>query len=101
MNSPLLPLDALELALTPAAPAAAQGDSAAAQFGPWFTRELAEVDAQMRVAERGLQQLAAGGPVQLHDTMLQMEQARLAFQLAIQVRSRVLEAYQDVMRMQV
>ena len=44
---------------------------------------------------------AAGGAVSLHDTMVQLEQARLSFQLAIQVRARVLEAYQEIMRMQV
>jgi len=33
--------------------------------------------------------------------MIRMEEARLSMQLAVQLRSRVLEAYQDVMRMQV
>ena len=33
--------------------------------------------------------------------MIRLEEAALSFQLMLQVRNRVLEAYQDVMRMQV
>jgi flagellar hook-basal body complex protein FliE len=73
----------------------------ATQFGQWFVREVEAVNTQMVNAERSVQQLAAGGSANLHETMLQLEQARLSFQLAIQVRSRILDAYQEVMRMQV
>ncbi len=45
-------------------------------------------------------QLAAGEPVQLHDEMIAQDQAALGFQLAVQVRNKLVEAYQDVMRMQ-
>ena len=83
------------------APAHAAAPQPLARFGQWFTQELAAVNTQMLSAERGVQQLAAGGAVSLHDTMVQLEQARLSFQLAIQVRTRELEAYQEIMRMQV
>lgn len=70
-------------------------------FGQWFAGEVQALNQQMLTADRGIQQVAVGGAVNVHDVMIQLEQARLAFQLAIQVRSKVLEAYQDVMRMQV
>jgi flagellar hook-basal body complex protein FliE len=84
---------------------ATAGQSASTQqvtpFGQWFTQELDALNTQLVNADRSVQQLAAGASANLHDTMLQLEQARLSFQLAIQVRSRVLEAYQEIMRMQV
>jgi flagellar hook-basal body complex protein FliE len=86
-----------------AEPASAVIDSSrvAPGFGQWFSGEVQALNQQMVAADRGVQQLAVGGAVNVHDVMIQLEQARLAFQLAIQVRSKVLEAYQDVMRMQV
>ena len=70
-------------------------------FGQWFVSELNSVNAQLVTSERNVQELAAGGTASVHDTMIQLEQARMQFQLAIQVRGRMLEAYQEIMRMQV
>lgn len=44
--------------------------------------------------------LATGQNVSLVDAVLAMEQTSLSFKLAMQVRDKVLEAYQDVMRTQ-
>jgi flagellar hook-basal body complex protein FliE len=44
--------------------------------------------------------LATGQNVSLVDSVLAMEQTSLSFKLAMQVRDKVVEAYQDVMRMQ-
>ncbi len=45
--------------------------------------------------------LVTGEPVELHEVLLATERVSLAFQLVVQVRNKVVEAYQDVMRMQV
>lgn len=45
--------------------------------------------------------LATGKNVSLVDTVLSMQQTSLQFNLAMQVRDRVIEAYQEVMRTQV
>lgn len=74
---------------------------AAPGFANWVERELGTLNTQLVTAEQGINKLAAGTAENLHEVMLQLEQARLALQVASQVRSRVLEAYQEVMRMQV
>ena len=75
--------------------------SATGTFAGWFDHQVAELDTQLSSAEKGVQQLAAGDAASLHDVMIRMEEAKLAFHLAVQVRSRILDAYQEVMRMQV
>lgn len=46
-------------------------------------------------------QLAAGQVDRLHDVMVAAEKASLSLQLTMQVRNKVVEAYQEVMRMQI
>lgn len=70
-------------------------------FAAWMEQGLTSLNTQLVTAEQGVQKLASGTAENLHDVMLQLEQARLAMQVAAQVRSRIVEAYQDVMRMQV
>lgn len=52
-------------------------------------------------ADASAARLAAGEPVELHEVLLANERASIAFQLAMQVRNKIVEAYQEVMRMQV
>lgn len=70
-------------------------------FGHWFTQELSSVNASLEVADRDVKRLAAGEAQSLHEVMIHMEEAKLSFQLLAQVRNRLLDAYQEVMRMQV
>lgn len=52
-------------------------------------------------AGQAVASLAAGEDVELHQVMLAMQEADISFQLALQVRNKLVEAYQEVMRMQV
>ena len=83
------------------APAAMQPAAPEAGFGNWFAQELNTVNVRAAQADQAVRQLAAGEPVSLHDVMIKLEEAKLSFQLLAQVRNRVLEAYQEVMRTQV
>ncbi len=82
----------------PAAPAEAPG---VADFGALVSKGLGDVNRQLLVSQTDLQQLAAGNVQNLHQIMIRLEESRLSFQLMLQVRNRLLEAYQDVMKMQV
>jgi len=71
------------------------------QFMEMVTKGLGEVNQQLMATQTGLQQLAVGDVQNLHQVMIQMEEARMSFQLLVQVRNRVLETYQDLMKMSV
>ena len=43
--------------------------------------------------------LLAGEPVELHDVMIKAEEAGLAMDLLLEVRNRLLSAYNEIMRM--
>jgi len=44
---------------------------------------------------------SADAPESLHHTVMGMEQTRLSFELMLAVRNKTLDAYQELMRMQV
>lgn len=70
-------------------------------FGSMVSNALGEVNGQLLASQADLQQLAVGNVQNLHQILIRLEESRLSFQLLLQVRSRLLEAYQDVMKLQV
>jgi flagellar hook-basal body complex protein FliE len=48
-----------------------------------------------------VRRLAVGTETNVHQVMLALEKARLSLELVVQVRNKLLEAYQSVMQMQV
>jgi flagellar hook-basal body complex protein FliE len=70
-------------------------------FATFVTDGLAEADRNIQSSQRDLQQLAAGEAPSLTQVMVRLEESRLAMQLVLQVRNRLLESYQEVMRMHV
>ncbi len=91
-------LPALSMPVEPGATAGAAAPGS--QFGAWFTSQLADVNQQLAVADQGVQRLAAGDASNLHQVMIDLEQAKVSLQLAMQVRNHVLDAYRELMQMQ-
>ena len=82
-------------------PAAAPAGVGATSFGQLVGQGLDQVNESLMTSQVELQQLASGQAQDMHRVMMQLEESRLSFQLLMQVRGRLLEAYQDVMKMQV
>ncbi len=70
-------------------------------FGEMLKSHLTEVNHLQTSADVAAQKLASGQDKDIHNTMIAMEKAGVALQLTMQVRNKVLEAYQEIMRMQV
>lgn len=103
MQADALGAAAMDMPPMPAIPAAGAGIGAAASspFGRLVSQGLEGINTELIAAQGGLQALAVGQAPNLHQTMMRLEESRLSFQLLLQVRNRLLEAYQDVMKMQV
>jgi flagellar hook-basal body complex protein FliE len=69
-------------------------------FANLMLRSIGDVNADVTAAETAMRGLASGKPVELHEVMISLEQARLSVQTFIQIRNKLIESYQDVMRMQ-
>jgi len=85
------------------APSLAAGTSSATSvdFSAMFDKAIGGLNGSLLKAETGLQGLATGDAKSIHEVMINIAGAKLDFQLAMQIRSRVLDAYQDLMRTQI
>ncbi len=68
-------------------------------FGSVMKDALGKVTEIQKEAEEAVQQLSSGGDVT--QAILAMEKADMSFQLMVEVRNKLMTAYEEVMRMQV
>lgn len=80
---------------------AAGAKPANASFSGMLGQLIQEVNAKQNTAAQALQDLQSGRSGSLHHAMIASEEASVSFQLMVEVRNRVLDAYQELMRMQV
>ncbi len=71
----------------------AEGD-----FGAVLGDALKEVNQMQLDADKAIEDLVTGKSNNLHETMITLSKAEIAFKLTMQVRNKVMEAYQEVMR---
>jgi flagellar hook-basal body complex protein FliE len=60
-----------------------------------------EVSQKQAAAGNAVTGLLSGQNVSLHQAMISMEEANVSFQMMVEVRNRLLDGYQELMRMQV
>lgn len=84
-----------------ALPPAGEPRPAGAPFMRVIEDLIGKASAQDAKAEQAVQDLATGKTDELHNVMLAVAQADLSFRLVLEIRNRLTEAYQEIMRMQV
>lgn len=68
-------------------------------FQKVFQEALEEVNSLQHQADQAIKEMAVGDTQDLHKTMIMLEKADLSFRLMMQVRNKLLDAYQEIMRM--
>jgi len=72
-----------------------------ASFADTLTESLDRVNDMQKEADKAIEDFAAGKTRNIHETMIAVNKADIAFRLTMQVRNKIVEAYQEVMRTQV
>lgn len=80
---------------------ATAGGAAAGSFGGLLTDKIGALNDMQNSAADASQALATGQATDVASVVTTVEQAALAMQLAVQVRNKAVDAYQELMRMQV
>jgi len=97
MAAPILPVSpgALPDSIKPASQAQTGGG-----FKEVFTGAIQSVETLGQNASASVQRFLSGEGEELHSTVLATQRAELAFEMFLQVRNKVVSAYQEIMRMQ-
>ncbi|WP_108305793.1 flagellar hook-basal body complex protein FliE [Metalysinibacillus jejuensis] len=70
-------------------------------FAATLKDAIANVNAQQITSDAMTNRLINGGNVELHDVMIASQKASVTLNATIEVRNKVIEAYQEIMRMSV
>ncbi|MFO1497096.1 MAG: flagellar hook-basal body complex protein FliE [Verrucomicrobiota bacterium] len=73
----------------------------AGSFESTLGRMVSDVSAKQGAASDAVAGMMEGQDVSLHQAMIAMEEASVSFQLMVEVRNKLLDSYQELMRMQV
>ncbi|MFA6499630.1 MAG: flagellar hook-basal body complex protein FliE [Desulfurivibrionaceae bacterium] len=70
-------------------------------FSEILSRSIAEVNGQSQEADMLVQGLATGEHANIHETMIAMEKSGISFRMMTRVQQKVIDAYREIMRMQI
>lgn len=86
---------------TLAGPRANPNSKSAEGFGDMLKNVIDETNKAQIEADQAMEKLHTGEAKNLHEVMITMEKADISMRLFVQMRNKVVEAYQEIMRMQV
>jgi len=95
------PISSIAPITPPEAPQAAKQPDAIDGFKSVLQNVLGNVEQSQNVAQKAAENFLSGGTEELHSMILASQRASLEFDLFLQVRNKVVAAYQQVMQMQV
>jgi len=98
---PIVTIEPLKSLRETQATADASASAAGKSFSKVLEQTVDQVNTLQTEADKLAQDFAAGKLEDLHTVMVAMSKASLALEFTIQVRNKVIEAYQELMRTQV
>ncbi|MEW5978232.1 MAG: flagellar hook-basal body complex protein FliE [Acidobacteriota bacterium] len=82
-------------------PAESRPSETGPTFGQLLENAISQVNELQAEAGHEVQKLMAGEVKDIHTAMIAVQKADISFQMMMQVRNKLVTAYQEIMRMQV
>ena len=79
---------------------ATKGPGTGAEFASLLSAAIGRVDQGNKATEGTIDRYLSGENEEIHDMVLATQRNELQFELFLQMRNKVVQAYQEVMRMQ-
>jgi flagellar hook-basal body complex protein FliE len=76
------------------------GTASKSDFASTLESAIGRVENLRASADQGVERFLSGESEELHGTVLAVQRAELSFEMFLQVRNKVVQAYQEIMRMQ-
>ncbi len=70
-------------------------------FTEFLKEAIDKVDSAQKEAQKEVQKMVTGEETNIHKTLIAMEKADLSFNLMMQIRNKLMDAYNELMRTQV
>jgi flagellar hook-basal body complex protein FliE len=81
-------------------PQSAGNEKNGTAFGEILKDAISTVNKLQKQSDQDVQKLMTGESQDLHSTVIAMQKADLSFQMMMQVRNKIVQAYQEIMRIQ-
>lgn len=76
------------------------GEGQPANFGDMLSKSIGQVNDRMNEASAASEALATGKTNDITQTLISLQKADISFKMLVEVRNKVMKAYEEVMRMQ-
>jgi flagellar hook-basal body complex protein FliE len=100
IDSPIQPLSAIPGTTGTGSKTVSEAVSGEASFGSLLERSIDSVNRMQQEADSRAAQLASGESKDIHNTMIAMQKADIGMSLIMEVRNKVISAYDEIKRMQ-
>ena len=76
-------------------------EESASPFSDYVKRSLTDVNREMLNTDQAINDLATGKNQDIHTTMISMQKAEVSFELVLQIRNKLISAYDEIRRMSI
>jgi flagellar hook-basal body complex protein FliE len=99
-TTPIQPAQLIPAQLDSGRPVERPAPDETTSFGQWLEQSIASVDKMQQQSDEASVKLVTGEDTDIHGTMIAIQKANIAMNLVMEIRNKIISAYDEIKRMQ-